>query len=64
MSMEELRRRDPEGYYVIMVERGELSRLGRLVRCVRIEEAGELVIIRTKSRSLAKLMLRKLGRLV
>ncbi|RLE88731.1 MAG: hypothetical protein DRJ96_03205 [Thermoprotei archaeon] len=64
MSVEELKRRDPEGYYVVTVKRGELSRLGRLVQGVRIEEAGELVIIRTKSRSLAKLILRKLGRLI
>ncbi|RLF05892.1 MAG: hypothetical protein DRK00_03235 [Thermoprotei archaeon] len=63
MSVEELRRRDPEGYYVITVKRGELDRLGEIIERVKVEEAGELVFIRTRSRSIAKLILRKLGRM-
>ena len=55
----ELGRRDPEGYFVLLAspEARELVPQGCLV-----EEAGDVIVIRTKSRSLANKLLRTLKR--
>ena len=50
-----LRRRDPFGYYVIPAKREALEVIpGELVERLVVEEAGELVVLRTRSRSVAR----------
>ncbi len=54
---EYLERRDPEGYYVIVAKAGALS---LLPPGVEYTLAGEVVVIRTKSRSQAAKILKLL----
>jgi len=61
LNVEELRRKDPEGYYVIVTGKDELSKLKEFEKC-EIIEAGMHLVVRTRSRSIAKRILRKLGR--
>ena len=50
-----LRRRDPFGYYVIPARREALEVIpGELAERLVVEEAGELVVLRTRSRSVAR----------
>ena len=50
-----LKRRDPSGYYVIPARREALEIIpGELVEKLVVEEAGELVVLRTRSRSVAR----------
>lgn len=50
-----LRRRDPSGYYVIPAKREALEAIPEeLAEKLVVEEAGELVILRTRSRSIAR----------
>lgn len=53
-----LSRRDPQGYYVVPVSREFAERLGSLCD-VLAEEAGDVVVLRTRSRRLAKLIAEK-----
>ncbi len=50
--------RDPEGYYVVVIERG---RPPRLVGDDRLEEAGGRLLYRTRSRARALRALRRQG---
>jgi len=59
MSMKLLGRKDPQGYYVIPAKRKALEYL-KTTEAVIIEEAGNLVFFKTKSRSLAKKIASKL----
>ena len=56
-----LKRRDPEGYFVIPVRREAVGELGKLDG-ILLEEAGEVVLVRTKSRSVAAKLCRRLAR--
>ncbi len=47
-----LSRRDPMGYYVLLAKREALELLKDMG--VEVEEAGELVVVKTRSRSLAR----------
>ncbi len=52
----ELGKRDPQGYYVILAK----AEARDLVRDALIEEAGDCLILRIKSKSKAQRLLRKL----
>lgn len=49
---------DPMGYYVLVFKKEVLSRLKEMNN-VLIEEVGDIVFVRVKSRSLAKKLIRK-----
>ncbi len=52
-----LGKRDPQGYFVIVAKREALDLLPKEVS---VEEVGDSVIIRVKSRSLAQKLLKRL----
>ncbi len=54
-----LGKRDPQGYFVIVAKK---EALGLLPKEALIEEVGDNIIIRVKSRSLAQKLLKKLQR--
>ena len=50
-----LRRRDPWGYYVIPAKRDALKKLpSNLLETLNIEDAGDVILLRTRSRALAR----------
>jgi len=53
-----LGKRDPEGYYVLAFEKDVLNKLNKLSG-VEVEESGDILIVRTKSRKLAKELLHR-----
>ena len=55
------RKRDPEGYYLALIDKEGSRLLGAYLRDleVNIEEWGEYIALRTRSRSLLKRILRK-----
>jgi len=56
-----LSRRDPSGFYVILASRGAEEVLSDLGEGVEVEVAGDLTIVRTRSRSLAEKIVRRLA---
>ncbi len=50
MSLSELGPRDPEGYYVVKVEKSLLSRLGISLSDFNVVDMGSYVLLRTRSR--------------
>jgi len=56
-----LSRRDPGGFYVILASRGAEEALSDLGEGVEVEVAGDLTIVRTRSRSLAEKIVRRLA---
>ncbi len=49
------RRKDPWGYYVIPAKRDALSELpSDLLKALNIEDAGDVILLRTRSRALAR----------
>ncbi len=56
-SVDELGKRDPQGYFVILAKKDSKEILPKEAI---VEEEGELVIIRVKSRSIAKKIFKKL----
>ncbi len=52
---------DPQGYYVLLFKSDVKEYIGKLSygREVIVEEQGDILIVRVKSRSLAKRLLRK-----
>ena len=50
MSLSELGPRDPEGYYVVKVEKSLLGRLGISLSDFNVVEMGSYVLLRTRSR--------------
>ncbi len=51
-----LRRRDPQGFYVIPIDRkgyGQLTGILSGERDVEVEEVGDVIVVRVRSRSLA-----------
>jgi len=57
--MSELGKRDPQGYYVIPADKKAIEYVKNLPN-VLIEDIGEVLLIKTKSRSTAMKILRKL----
>ena len=49
-----LARKDPEGYYVIPAKREALEHLESLLKDLSIVEAGDIVLLRTRSRRVAE----------
>ena len=50
-----LKKKDPSGYYVIPARRGALEVIpGELAERLVVEEASELIVLRTRSRSVAR----------
>ncbi len=54
-----LSRRSPDGYYIIPVRREARSLLEKYSGVI-VEEAGTLLLVKTRSRSIAEKILRKL----
>jgi len=59
LSEEYLKRRDPSGYYVILLKPSAREKLRGLSNVV-VEESGGILVVRVKSRSVAKRLLEKL----
>ncbi len=56
---EVLSKRDPQGYYIVPAAREGLKALSKeLLEQVLVEEAGDVVLIRTKSRRVAEAVAR------
>jgi len=56
-----LSRRDPSGFYVILAFREAEDVLNDLREGVEVEVVGDLAIVRTRSRSLAEKIVRRLA---
>ena len=54
---------DPNGYYVLVFRKDLLDKMDELAE-ILIEEYGDIVILRLKSRALAKKLLRKYYRYI
>ncbi len=52
-EQEYLRRRDPQGYYILLFDAKILDKL-RGFKDIIVEEAGDTIIVKVKSRALAK----------
>jgi len=61
VSADVLRRRDPEGFFVIPARREALEVLARFREGLIIEDAGSLILVKTRSRSLASKIYRRLA---
>lgn len=57
-----LERRDPQGYYVIPAKRNALEYIKTIGINVHIEETGDIVFIRVKSRRIASHLVRILAK--
>jgi len=53
-----LGKRDPDGYYVLAFKKDVLNKLNE-ISGVEVEESADIVIVRTKSRKLAKELLHR-----
>ena len=56
-----LSRKDPQGYYVIVAEVSARDLVKEWEKDVRIEEVGDRLIIRTRSRRIAERLARRLA---
>ena len=56
-----LSRKDPQGYYVIVAEASARDLVKEWEKDVRIEEVGDRLIIRTRSRRVAERLARRLA---
>ncbi|MEM1873933.1 MAG: hypothetical protein QXS85_04940 [Acidilobaceae archaeon] len=64
LELEVLRRRDPQGFYVVPLKRGAERALASVLSSsgVSLVEAGGVVLARVRSRSLAERVLREAAR--
>ncbi len=67
MSIEDLVRsviskKDPAGFYVIVADRNALPIVEKYAKDVQVEEYGDSLVIRTKSRRVAEELARRLAR--
>jgi adenylylsulfate kinase-like enzyme len=58
---EYLSRRDPQGYYVILARKESKDMLAGISGII-VEEVGDMVIVRTRSRSIAEKVIRLLAK--